>query len=91
MADGALLGVRLHPPLSQRQDDFNNLLYYFLYALNKLKLDMGSVALYLCGTAEQDNLLSKLERQVYNATYLPAPNEVRFPQRMPYDRYFCCL
>ncbi len=84
--DGGLLFINTFP-----YPDFDNLLYYFLYALNKLKLDLGSVALYLCGTAEQDNLLLKLERQVYNATYLPAPSEARFPQKMPYDRYFCCL
>lgn len=84
--DGGLLFLNTFP-----YPDFDNLLYYFLYALNKLKLDMGSVALYLCGRAAEDNLLSKLERQVYTTTYLTAPNEVRFPKEMPYDRYFCCL
>lgn len=84
--DNGLLFINTFP-----YPDFDNLLYYFLYALNKLKLDMGSVALYLCGSASKDKLLPLLERQVYAITYLPAPSPLHFPTEMPYDRYFHCL
>lgn len=84
--DGGLLFINTFP-----YPDLDNLLYYFLYALNKLKIDLGSVALYLCGNASKNNLLPSLERQVYAITYLPAPTSTRFPNEMPYDRYFHCL
>lgn len=71
--------------------NFDNLLYYFLYAINSLKIDMGSAALFLCGQASEQDLLPRLEEHVYACTYLPAPTGVRFSQEMPYDRYFICL
>lgn len=71
--------------------DFDNLLYYFLYAINNLKIDTGSAALFLCGLASERDLSPRLEEHVYATTYLPAPAGVRFSQEMPYDRYFICL
>lgn len=71
--------------------DFDNLLYYFLYAINSLKIDMGSASLFLCGKASEQDLLPRLEDHVYAATYLPAPTGIRFSHEMPYDRYFICL
>lgn len=71
--------------------DFDNLLYYFLYAINSLKIDLGTVSLFLCGKASEQDLLPRMEDHVYAATYLPAPSGVRFSQEMPYDRYFICL
>ena len=71
--------------------DFNNLLYYFLYALNTLKIDMGAAALFLSGRASEQDLLHQIEDHVYAVTYLPTPSNIRFPREMPYDRYFICL
>lgn len=71
--------------------DFDNLLYYFLYAVNSLKIDLGSAALFLCGLASERNMLPMLEDHTYATTYLPAPQGIRFSQEMPYDRYFICL
>lgn len=84
--DGGLLFLNSFPC-----SDFGNLMYYFLYALNKLKIDLGSTALYLCGNASREKLLPKMEQQVYAITYLPAPGQTRFWQEMPYDSYFLCL
>ena len=71
--------------------NFDNLLYYFLYAINSCKIDLGSAALFLCGQASEQDLRPRLEEHVYASTYLPAPTGVRFSQEMPYDRYFICL
>lgn len=71
--------------------DSDNLLYYLLYAINSLKIDTGSAALYLCGESSEKRLMPLLEPQFFALTYLPGPAQVRFPKEMPYDRYFECF
>ncbi|MEG2665573.1 MAG: DUF3822 family protein [Bacteroidales bacterium] len=71
--------------------DFSNLLYYLLYALNKLKLDLGSIALFLSGESLDKDLFSSLGTQFCHIFYLPSPKGLCLPKEAPYNRYFMCL
>lgn len=50
---------------------FENLLYYTLFALNKLKLDLGNTLLVLGGQAREEHLSENLENHITNIQYLP--------------------
>ncbi len=71
--------------------DANSLLYYTLYALNKLKLDLGSLILFLCGQPPQFNLSALLENHVSATAFLPASTRAGISKELPYSRYFSCL
>jgi hypothetical protein len=47
----------------------SDILYYFLYTLNKLGLDMGKIAVFLCGRAKEINLLYDIKPHAYHSTY----------------------
>jgi hypothetical protein len=47
----------------------SDILYYFLYTLNKLGLDMGAIAVFLCGKAKKINLLSDIKMHAYHSAY----------------------
>lgn len=70
--------------------DRNGILYYSLYALNKLKVDLGSTVLFLCGSASENRLIEIFENQLDTATYLPKAKPSRFGE-LAYDKYFICL
>jgi hypothetical protein len=44
----------------------SDILYYFLYALNKLGLDMGAIAVLLCGKAQDLDLMQDIKTQAYH-------------------------
>ncbi|MDR0763931.1 MAG: DUF3822 family protein [Bacteroidales bacterium] len=47
----------------------SDILYYFLYTLNKLGLDMGAIAVFLCGKAREINLLGDIKIHTYHSAY----------------------
>jgi hypothetical protein len=47
----------------------SDILYYFLYTLNKLGLDIGAIAVFLCGKAKEINLLNDIKIHAYHSTY----------------------
>lgn len=67
------------------------MLYYFLYTLNKLKLDAGQLYLSLCGDARDLKLKDFLEMQVDATYYLKPPQPEIYPNPTPYDKYFIYL
>lgn len=71
--------------------DEKGLLYYTLYALNKLKLDLGSIALFLCGSAADIDLQQILETHINTTLYLPAASKAPVPKEIPYSKHFTCL
>jgi hypothetical protein len=53
----------------------SDILYYFLYTLNKLGLDMGAIAVFLCGKAREMNLLPEIKMHAYHSTYYKTKND----------------
>ncbi len=71
--------------------DAQGLLYYTLYALNRLRLDLGSIALFLCGKSPAFNLMDLLSPHIDATAWLPVPARANIPKELPYERYFLCL
>ena len=71
--------------------DAKGLLYYTLYALNRLKLDLGSLALFLCGKSPAFNQMDLLSPHIDATAWLPVPARANIPKELPYERYFLCL
>jgi hypothetical protein len=47
----------------------SDILYYFLYTLNKLGLDMGAIAVFPCGKAKDIDLIQDIKTQAYHTYY----------------------
>ena len=47
----------------------SDILYYFLYTLNKLGLDIGAIAVFLCGKARETDLLKDIKIHAYHSMY----------------------
>ncbi|MEG1572503.1 MAG: DUF3822 family protein [Bacteroidales bacterium] len=69
----------------------NDLLYFSLLLLNKLKIDLGALHLYLSGYVEGINALEILENQVLNIEYCQAPPTKHISENVNFSTYFTLI
>lgn len=66
------------------------LLYYNLFTLNSLKMDLGDVNMWVCGDENTPEVKALFEPYVYEIGLLPPPTS-SFPEEVETARFVCSL
>lgn len=66
----------------------NDLLYYSLLLLTKLKTDLGAIHVHLSGYAKELDCMQILENHILTIEYCKAPTNLNLPTEIDYSAFF---